>query len=44
MKTEIKVLHTSLQRTSKSGKLYKKVLVLITINGNEFVETFYVFE
>lgn len=44
MKTDIKVLHTSTKRVSKSGKAYVKVLVLITIGNNEFIEVFYVYE
>lgn len=42
MKATIKILHTAV-KTSKKGTRYKKVLVLVSIDGNEFIETKYIF-
>lgn len=39
----IEVLHVSDVREAKNGAKYRKILVLITIDGNEFIETKYVF-
>lgn len=43
MTAKIKVLHTS-EKISRGGKRYRKVLVLITIGKNEFLNTFYIFD
>lgn len=43
MKCNIKILHTS-ERVTRNGKPYIKVLCLIVINGNEFIQEFVVFE
>jgi len=42
VKVSIKILHVS-ERVSKKGKDYKKVLVLIVIDGNEFVTDFIIY-
>lgn len=42
MTAKIKVLHSK-KKVSKKGKPYTKVMVLIEIGDNEFVETYYVY-
>lgn len=44
MNAQIKVVHTSEVRTSKSGKRYRKAIVITTIDGNEFMDIRYIFE
>lgn len=44
MKTSIKVLHTSKVRTAKNGRKYIKVLALVTIDSNEWIQEYYVFQ
>lgn len=42
MTTETKVLHVQ-QKTAKNGSKYQLVLMLVTINGVEFIRRFAVF-
>jgi len=44
MKATIKIVHTSEVRTAKSGKKYRKVLVVTNIDGNEFLDIRYIYE
>jgi len=44
MKAEVKVIHSSEVRVAKSGKKYRKVTTITTIEGIEFMDTRYIFE
>lgn len=44
MTATIKIIHESEVRTAKNGRTYKKVVVLTTIDGVEFLDIRYIYE